>query len=64
MSLVKRFRFTEQKNFELRAEFLNAFNEANFDYITSCTGTSLNMCQVSGTQGGPRTIQVILRLNF
>ena len=64
MSLVKRIRFTESKNFELRGEFLNAFNEVNFNYTTGCTGTSLNMCQVSGTQGGPRTIQVIVRFNF
>jgi hypothetical protein len=64
VSLVKMFRFTEQKNFEIRGEFLNAFNEPNFDYTNSCTGTSLNMCQVSGTQGGPRTMQLVLRLNF
>jgi hypothetical protein len=64
MSLMKRFRFTEQKNFELRAEFINAFNEVNFSYTTSCTSSSLNTCQVSGTQGGPRTVQITMRLNF
>ena len=30
LSLVKRIRFTEKKNFELRGEFLNAFNHVNF----------------------------------
>ena len=64
MSLVKQFRFTEQKNFELRAEFLNAFNEVNFNYTTSCVSSSLNTCQASGTQGGPRRIQIVMRLNF
>ena len=64
MSLVKQIRFTEQKNFELRAEFLNAFNEVNFNYTTSCVSSSLNTCQVGGTQGGPRTIQIVMRLNF
>jgi hypothetical protein len=64
MSLLKRFRFTETKNFELRAEFINAFNEVNFNYTTSCTSSSLNTCQVTGTQGGPRTVQITMRLNF
>ena len=64
MSLVKQVRFTENKNFELRAEFVNAFNEVNFNYSTSCTGSGLNICQVGGTQGGPRTVQIVVRLNF
>ena len=64
VSLVKRIRFTETKDFELRGEFLNAFNETNFNYTTSCVSSSLNTCQVSGTQGGPRHIQIVLRLNF
>jgi hypothetical protein len=64
MSLVKQFRFTENKNFELRAEFLNAFNEVNFNYVTSCTGSGLNICQVGGVQGASRRIQLVMRLNF
>ena len=32
-------RFTEQKNLEIRGEFLNAFNNINF-YGTYCTGSS------------------------
>jgi hypothetical protein len=64
MSLVKQIRFTEQKNFELRAEFLNAFNEVNFNYSTSCTGSGLNICQVGGVQGGSRRVQIVMRLNF
>jgi hypothetical protein len=38
LSLVKRVRFAETKNFELRAEFLNAFNNANF-YGNTCAGS-------------------------
>jgi hypothetical protein len=65
MSLVKQIRFTEQKNFELRAEFLNAFNETNFNYLgNSCTGSSNNICQVTGVQGASRRIQIVMRLNF
>ncbi len=64
LSLAKMFRFTEQKNFEIRAEFLNAFNEVNFDYTTSCMSSSVDTCQVTGTQGGPRRIQLTFRLNF
>ena len=30
LSLVKQIRFTERTNFELRGEFLNAFNNINF----------------------------------
>jgi hypothetical protein len=65
MSLVKQIRFTEQKNFELRAEFLNALNEVNFNYInTGCVGSSVDICQVTGTQGGPRRVQIVMRFNF
>ncbi len=64
MSVLKQFRFTETKNFELRAEFVNALNEVNFNFTTSCVSSSLNTCQVTGTQGGPRVIQIIMRFNF
>ena len=64
MSLVKQIRFTEQKNFELRAEFLNALNEVNFNYATACTGSGVDICQVTGTQGGPRRVQIVMRFNF
>jgi len=38
LSLVKQVRFTEKQNFELRADFLNAFNDINF-YGVSSIGT-------------------------
>jgi hypothetical protein len=70
LSLVKRIRFTETKNFELRGEFLNAFNNVNF-YGTSGIG-SLSSGQVTSAytdssqqqDNGGRMIQIVLRLNF
>ncbi len=65
VSLVKQIRFTETKNFELRGEFLNAFNEVNFNFVnTGCIGSGANICQVTGDQNSPRRIQLVLRLNF
>jgi len=63
LSLVKKVRFTEQSNLEFRGEFLNAFNQTNFNG-TSCASTSQTCGQVSGQQGGPRAIQLVLRINF
>jgi hypothetical protein len=71
MSMVKRIRFTETKNLELRGEFLNVFNNINF-YGTTCASTSAS-CGVitsdyvdaSNTQDpGGRLIQIVLRINF
>jgi hypothetical protein len=63
MSLVKKVRFTEQSNLEFRGEFINAFNQVNFNG-TSCTSTSQTCGQLTGQQGGPRVIQLVLRINF
>jgi len=70
LSLVKRIRFSESRNFELRAEFLNAFNAPNF-YGVSSVG-SLSSGQVSSAYTDPnaqqdpggRLIQVVMRINF
>ena len=63
LSLVKQVRFTENKNFELRGEFLNAFNAVNFSMGT-CSGTSLTQCQTSSARSGARRVQIVMRLNF
>ncbi len=71
MSLVKRVRFSETKNFELRGEFLNAFNNINFSTANTSSG-SLNMGLISGAftdnsnsqDPGGRLVQIVLRLNF
>jgi len=71
LSAVKKLRFTEQKNLEMRAEFLNAFNNINFS-SNFCEGTG-NTCgnissawrDVNGTaEAGGRTVQIQLRFNF
>ncbi|MBZ5496278.1 MAG: carboxypeptidase-like regulatory domain-containing protein [Acidobacteriia bacterium] len=71
LSLVKRVRFTETKNFELRAEFLNAFNYTNF-YGTTCASSSQTCGRVSSAYSdrngqvdpGGRLVQFVVRLNF
>jgi hypothetical protein len=71
LSLVKRIRFTESRNFELRAEFLNAFNYANF-YGTTCASSSQTCGRVTSAytdrngqvDPGGRLIQFVVRLNF
>jgi hypothetical protein len=73
MSAVKRIRFTETKNFELRAEFLNAFNNVNFlgnTNLTNYTSTTFGQVtsayrDVNNTQDpGGRLIQFVARINF
>jgi hypothetical protein len=71
MSLVKRIRFTETKNFELRGEFLNVFNNINFigvlnpgsDLTWGQVGSSYRDVNQSQDPGG-RLVQIVLRLNF
>lgn len=73
LSAVKKFRFTERANFELRAEFLNAFN--NIDFLGNTNmgpSSSATFGQVtsayrdsSNTQDpGGRLVQIVLRINF
>ena len=71
LSIVKRISFSESKNLELRGEFLNALNHANFNGAI-CAGT-VSFCGVvssaytdfSQTQDtGARQIQLVLRINF
>jgi hypothetical protein len=63
LSLTKQIRFTETKNFEMRGEFLNAFNHINFNFVT-CASSSSSCGQVTSSQGDPRIVQIVLRLNF
>lgn len=71
LSLVKRVRFNERFNFELRAEFLNAFNNINFNSVANASSSqTLNQIttsyrDVNNTQDpGGRLGQIVLRLNF
>jgi hypothetical protein len=71
LSLVKRTRFSETKNFELRGEFLNAFNNINF-FGTTCASSSQSYGQITSAYTNPnqqqdlggRLIQLVLRINF
>ena len=71
ISLVKRIRFSESKNFELRGEFLNAFNNINFTG-TTCASSSSTCGQVTSAYTDPnqqqdpggRLIQFVVRINF
>ncbi len=75
LSLKKQVRLTERFNFELRGEFLNAFNHINFFNPTAAAFTnpsSLTFMQVttaytdaSNTNDpGGRLVQIVARFNF
>jgi hypothetical protein len=76
LSLIKRFRIRETMNFELRGEFLNAFNHINFLGNTNLTlsNTQNNddfglvtsaYRDINNTQDpGGRLIQIVARFNF
>jgi hypothetical protein len=76
LSLIKRIRITETMNFELRGEFLNAFNNINF---LGSTNLSLSNTQNNDNFGlvtsayrdqnntqdpGGRLVQIVARFNF
>ena len=79
-SVIKRFPFRESKNIELRAEFFNLFNHANFanpiSNLSAVASTSIdpNSGKITGTPGdfgriistsnNPRLIQFAIKLNF
>jgi len=71
LSAVKRFKFNERMNFELRGEFLNAFNHINFTGVTGASSSATlgqitsSYRDVNNTQDpGGRLAQIVLRLNF
>ncbi len=72
LSLVKRIRFSENKNFELRGEFLNVFNFVNYNGYNSLTGSSTSFARINSAytdqsnqqDPGGRLIQIVLRFNF
>lgn len=79
ISLVKKTKVTETVNFELRAEFLNAFNNINFklgsqtaadtsvpSFSAATFGQVVNAYQDLSTTNdvGGRMVQMVLRINF
>jgi hypothetical protein len=74
LSLVKKVQFNERMNLELRAEFLNAFNNINF--LIGNPANDLNGAPLSGVisnadqdrsttnDPGGRLVQLVVRFNF
>jgi len=74
LSIVKRIKFTETNNLELRAEFLNAFNAQNF--LIGSAANDLNGAPLNGiitaayqdtsttNDPGGRLVQLVVRWNF
>ena len=79
LSIVKKVRFNERMNLELRGEFLNAFNNINFlvgaagndlntlgGFTSSAFGRMTNAYQDLSTTNDPggRLVQLVMRFNF
>jgi hypothetical protein len=71
LSAVKRVALFGQKNFEFRAEMLNAFNHPNFTPVLGTTGTpavpstNADNYRITGVQeNSSRIVQLVFRLNF
>jgi hypothetical protein len=74
LSIVKKIKFTESNNLELRAEFLNAFNAPNFIIGNAAndvnagplSGVISNAYQDTSTTNDPggRLVQLVVRWNF
>jgi Carboxypeptidase regulatory-like domain len=59
----KKFNFDEVRSFELRADFFNAFNRAGrADPVTNITSPLFG--KITGSQRGPRNIQIEMRVTF
>ena len=63
LSVIKHFSFTETVRLQLRGEFLNAFNHAQFN-DPDRTPTNSNFGKATSQQNLPRNIQIGLRLVF
>lgn len=62
-SLQKNFLVTENKRFQLRADFFNLFNHPNFGLPTSNLGSSA-AGTITSMNGNPRLMQLGLRFDF
>ena len=63
-SVVKYLTFTERWRGELRAEFFNLFNWANFANPNSNISVPATFGRITQTSAGPRVIQFAFKLNF
>ena len=62
MALYKDFHIGEHVTTQLRGEFFNAFNHANFNSISTSLGSGA-FGQVTGA-ADPRTVELALRIQF
>jgi hypothetical protein len=74
-SIIKRFRISESKNIEFRAEFFNLFNHVNFDSPVNNLNVATidqnghitdagDFGRITATSNNPRLIQFAIKLNF
>ncbi|HYN09561.1 MAG TPA: carboxypeptidase-like regulatory domain-containing protein [Vicinamibacterales bacterium] len=63
ISLVKDVRFTGRKTFQLRLDFLNAFNLVDLDPESGVGATTLADWEITGSNG-PRVIQLVTRFSW
>ena len=62
-SLIKRTEIKDSLNVELRVELFNAFNQHRLGAPNQSPNTT-SFGQITGTQNGPRTGQLTLRINY
>ncbi len=63
LSVSKNFSITETVKFQLRGEFLNAFNKVIFDN-PNLTTNNTNFGKITGQANLPRDVQIGLKLIF
>lgn len=64
LGLLKYWHFKERANLQFRAEILNIFNRHHFANPNTGLANQTNFGYVTGMTGGPRNIQVGLRLGW
>src|SRR5262249_35643606 len=63
ISLAKSWRFKERRAFELRGEFFNVMNHANFGYPGGTVGTA-QFGKISSTLNPGRQVQLAAKIHF
>jgi hypothetical protein len=63
LSLSKTWKLVERASFELRGEFFNVFNHANFGYPGGTVGTA-QFATVSSTLNPGRQVQLAAKIHF
>ena len=64
LAIGKQFHVTERQYFDLRAEFFNALNHANFGAPSRVMSNPASFGAITSTVGTPRNIQLGLKYYF